>query len=190
MGLHWSIYPNANIRDWLADDLSSVGPEKPVIIFHHYGFDALSSSYWSSADQQAYQQILDGFNIIGIFHGHNHESWHYTWEGYDVYDVGTPSGSSDINSFAVVHLTQDTLTVAEYLWTKDGNDQWNGGSWDWYHTKSITSPTPTTCEEAWEYGYGIAADANKNCIIDFGDFALFALGWLDCNDPNEINCLQ
>jgi hypothetical protein len=30
----------------------------------------------------------------------------------------------------------------------------------------------------------VTSDLNKDCVVDFEDFALFALDWLTCNDPS------
>ena len=46
-------------------------------------------------------------------------------------------------------------------------------------------PTPTSCDEVRQLGWTMAADLNKNCRIDFGDFAMLASNWFKCNDPNN-----
>ncbi len=35
----------------------------------------------------------------------------------------------------------------------------------------------------------LAGDVNKDCKVDFKDFASFAATWLDCSDPNDPNCI-
>ncbi len=42
---------------------------------------------------------------------------------------------------------------------------------------------PKTCKDAVEKGLIHVADRNKDCKIDFFDFAVFALDWALCNDP-------
>jgi len=45
---------------------------------------------------------------------------------------------------------------------------------------------PQQCGD--EGTYYLPADLNKDCHVDFKDFAEFALFWLDCTDPNDPTC--
>ena len=54
----------------------------------------------------------------------------------------------------------------------------------------LGDPEPTTCQEVWQYGYGIKADFDHDCYVNWTDLALFAGGWLSCNDPNNENCTK
>ena len=78
-------YPTIEFSGWLEHELAVVGQDRPVVLFHHYGFDSFSLDWWTEAERQAYQDALAGYNVVGIFHGHTHGSWHYTWQGYDCY---------------------------------------------------------------------------------------------------------
>jgi hypothetical protein len=44
------------------------------------------------------------------------------------------------------------------------------------------------CQEYIDCGYGLPADLNRDCKINFDDFAIFASNWLKCNDPRDPNC--
>ena len=47
-------------------------------------------------------------------------------------------------------------------------------------------PTPQRCgDPGTQYASG---DINKDCKVDFLDFAEFANSWLICTDPNQANC--
>jgi len=46
-----------------------------------------------------------------------------------------------------------------------------------------------SCAELWDLGLGIVADVNKDCKVDFADFAIFALSWGKCNDPCDPDCV-
>lgn len=50
---------------------------------------------------------------------------------------------------------------------------------------------PRDCEEVWDRGGGIVADMDKDCDVDFRDFAMLASYWLLCNDPgsSDPNCV-
>ena len=50
----------------------------------------------------------DGFNVIGLFHGHDHWSQRpYRWQGYDVFSPG----AAHFAQFAVVHIGLRTMDV-------------------------------------------------------------------------------
>jgi len=64
--------------DWLEADLDAVGPDRPVILFQHYGWDCFSDggcfdrAWWTREQMVALNKALDGHNVIGVFHGHTH----------------------------------------------------------------------------------------------------------------------
>jgi hypothetical protein len=62
-----------------------------------------------------------------------------------------------------------------------------GGLYFVWH--GVAETGPTTCEQVWASGYGNSADLNKNCRVDFKDFAVFAQQWLLCNIPNVTGCV-
>ncbi|OHB57753.1 MAG: hypothetical protein A2Y12_18245 [Planctomycetes bacterium GWF2_42_9] len=45
------------------------------------------------------------------------------------------------------------------------------------------------CTDVWSEGYGLKADLNKDCEVNFKDFAEFAEAWLLCNNPDPADCL-
>lgn len=47
---------------------------------------------------------------------------------------------------------------------------------------------PSSCFETIMLGNGSDKDFNEDCVINFKDFAMLAGEWLDCYDPNTINC--
>jgi cytolysin (calcineurin-like family phosphatase) len=78
---------------WLKHDLAaSAGDGRPVVLFQHYGWDPFSSEHWnperstfddggsgpphwwSEADRQAMLAAIAGYNVTGLFHGHQHET--------------------------------------------------------------------------------------------------------------------
>jgi len=122
---------------WLRKVLARIGRRLPVVIFMHFPLTGpYSESNWfgSSSEKKQFGRILQGFNILGIFHGHYHGTGHYTWQGFDVYNVGSPKHSA--RSFAAVHVTDDRMTVAEWDW-----NWWRNG-WVWSHSKRINRTSP------------------------------------------------
>ena len=88
-----------DVLPWLADDLASVGKHTPVIIFFHYNilddtagsFGTWCSISWStscgpwtlrSAPQakKYFYDVINGYNIQGIFYGHRHWSYSASWQ--------------------------------------------------------------------------------------------------------------
>ncbi|MCE5321877.1 metallophosphoesterase [bacterium] len=132
-------YPDATVRSWLASYLASIGTTTPVVLFLHYALND-DEEWWSYAVRDALADVLDGYNIIAILHGHTHNTMHYTWEGYDVYDDGSATYFGGIN---VLHITDDTLEVAHYYAICSGGDPdetaggyWDGGYFTWSYSKS------------------------------------------------------
>ncbi len=56
------------------------------------------------------------------------------------------------------------------------------------HIETAMASTPADCAEVWSEGYGLAADFDENCYVDFQDVAALAADWLGCTDPEDPNC--
>lgn len=125
-------YPDSYVRSWLATDLASVGTTARVVLFLHYAFNE-GSTWWSDADRQALYNVIAGYNVVAILNGHTHESCHFTWNGYDVFD----DGETAAGEFGVLSITDYRLRYAHYKTTADGSGNWTGGSWDWCFTKPL-----------------------------------------------------
>jgi cytolysin (calcineurin-like family phosphatase) len=122
--------PGSKELDWLRKDLARTGRELPVLLFFHYPLDGpFADNNWFGAGEYRDElaEVLDGFNVVAIFHGHFHASGNYRWRGYDVYNVGSPKYLH--LSFAVVHITDEALRVSSW------NYQYQ--RWWWWHQKPI-----------------------------------------------------
>jgi cytolysin (calcineurin-like family phosphatase) len=122
--------PDHDDLAWLADDLEASGHELGVVLYFHFPLKGpYSSRHWFGEGdyRQALAKTIAGYPVLGIFHGHFHGSGHYTWEGHDVYNVG--SAKHSYHSFAVVHVTDERMAVASYNY--DREDFW------WWHQKPI-----------------------------------------------------
>ena len=51
-------------------------------------------------------------------------------------------------------------------------------------------PPLTNCTQVWANGFGLDADFNEDCRVDFLDFAEFCQYWLVCNDPKDGSCIS
>ncbi|MEP9370753.1 metallophosphoesterase [Mesorhizobium sp. KR1-2] len=112
---------------WLKDDLATyAGDGRPVIIFQHYGWDPFSLErwdpaarhfddegtgaphWWSDEDRQALLSVLSGYNVIGVFHGHQHETaMVYRRDGLDIFKAK----AAFLGGFAVVRVTDRFMDV-------------------------------------------------------------------------------
>jgi len=61
------------------------------------------------------------------------------------------------------------------------------GEYDDFGIYDNTPYNPTDCDDTLAYHFD--ADINKDCKVDFVDFAEFALDWLECTDPTNAECL-
>ncbi len=131
-GIHFinlNLYPGgagdaAESLDFLADDLNTQlgGSNRPVIVYHHYGFDGFSNGWWTQTERLAYYDVIENYNVIATFHGHCHATMKRKWKGIDTFNIG----SARDQKFFVVHITGDEMVVAERsgdgwgsVWTKE-----------------------------------------------------------------------
>ncbi len=90
---------------WLRQDLATYAADgRPVVLFQHYGWDGFSTEHWDPAaktfdatgagpahwwseeERAGLLAALKGYNVVGIFHGHEHPTpMIYTHEGYDIF---------------------------------------------------------------------------------------------------------
>ena len=112
---------------WLKQDLAeNAGDGRPVAIFQHYGWDSFSTErwdpaaktfdadgngaphWWSDEQRQAVLDVLSGYNVIGIFHGHQHEAaMIYRRHGLDLFKPK----AAYLGGFALVHVTDSGMDV-------------------------------------------------------------------------------
>lgn len=68
------------LKDYLA---RRVGVSRePVVLLFHYGFDGFSLNdwnWWTLKQRRALYELLEGYNVVALFHGHNHHAEHYRW---------------------------------------------------------------------------------------------------------------
>lgn len=76
--------------DFLRQDLAArVGTDgRPVVVMQHYQFDD-GESWWSSTHKAMTRDVLKGYNVVALVHGHSHAKNLYLWQGMDVLDAGT-----------------------------------------------------------------------------------------------------
>lgn len=139
---------------WLTQDLQKVGKQTPIIVFFHILPRQNPDGGWAGSELLSYQQLsncLSGYNVILILRGHDHQCQHTIWNGIDAYCSGHVKKGYDANdddtpTFAVVHITNNKLTVVPYDWF---HNKWFEEDVSLYVKKDITgikadttAPTP------------------------------------------------
>lgn len=114
--------------DWLKADLAFYAADgRPVVLFQHYGWDDFSTEHWDPAkttfdpqgtgdahwwtpeERDALVAAIAPYNVLAIFHGHQHETpMIYQAGGFDL--VKPVAGF--MGGFAVARITDDRFEVA------------------------------------------------------------------------------
>ncbi|MFD1988022.1 metallophosphoesterase [Mesorhizobium newzealandense] len=112
---------------WLKQDLATYAADgRPVILFQHYGWDTFSIErwdaakktydddgagaphWWSETDRQALLAVLKGYNVVAIFHGHQHDTpLIYRRDGLDL----IKPKAAYMGGFALARVTSDGMDV-------------------------------------------------------------------------------
>jgi len=73
----WAGARNAGGLHWLREDLRRAGPEAPLLLFQHYGFDGFSRqpAWWTDADRNAFLDLVCDYNVLGVVSGHTHHAF-------------------------------------------------------------------------------------------------------------------
>ena len=119
---------------FLRDDLASrVGTSgRPVVLYHHYAFDVLSTQFWWSDQQRTnYLQAITNYNVIAILAGHTHDVVFTPWYGRATYEVGTLGLYA--GDFLVAHVTKTNLAILQ----RRADNTWGD-----VFTRAITFPEP------------------------------------------------
>ena len=64
-------------------------------------------------------------------------------------------------------------------------------SYTLYHAVKVDAVSQMPdCSTVRSFGYKLDSDLSGDCYVNLEDFSLFALEWLECNDPSEASCLH
>lgn len=123
---------------WLMADLATYAADgRPVVLVQHYGWDDFSVERWDAAsgafskdakgaphwwgddEWQALHAAIEGYNVVGIFHGHQHETpMIYRWKGIDVFKPK----AAFLGGFAIVRVTDAYMDVVLAEVVSDSGD--------------------------------------------------------------------
>lgn len=144
--------------EFIASELTRVGPGIPVIVFFHFHFTVRAAapldaqdSFWSTDEQKAFLALIAPYNVVAIFHGHTHANPLTQYEvtagtrTVPVFDVGQISAKE----YAVVRIIPEAgdtgleasgsrpvpyrLQVAARNCNSDGVGTWKNGTSSTYH---------------------------------------------------------
>ena len=117
------------LKDYLRTKVGHSG--EPVFVMQHYGFDGFSTNdwnWWTPKQRRAFYDALQGYEIAGIIHGHDHHAAHYRWpdpeknpaEVQRLFDDSPPAGLRSYDVFScgdlcwVFRVWNDRLIAAHY----------------------------------------------------------------------------
>lgn len=107
--------PEGASLDGLERDLASVSVDRPLVLLFHRPLAGLwQENRPDAASRIRLAKLLEGREVLGIFHGHHHDRAHYKWQGYDVFKPGAVKDGAP--ELAVVHVVDDTMTVTTFDW--------------------------------------------------------------------------
>lgn len=108
------------LRNVLEEHVGDSG--QPVVAIWHYGLRGWGlEMWWLEEDLDNLADVLDGYNVLLLLHGHEHRFERYSWRGYDVVmapstqydrDPERPETESRPKGFLVFRITEDALQMA------------------------------------------------------------------------------
>jgi hypothetical protein len=104
--------PDAKTLAWLASAArGGRGARKPLCAcsFHYFAGRALQRLL-EAEEKDAFGKAIEGYNVVAIFHGHEHRVGHYVWRGHPVFRPGAPRHFS--HHFLAVRMGPHQMQVA------------------------------------------------------------------------------
>lgn len=108
---------------FLQEELEDAGPDKNVIIIHHYGMDRFSRKWWSIETKNTYEEVIKDYRVVAIITGHLHWSrrrsnMQQCWNGVTAVTVGSLRLGFSLD----VKIDNDHLTVTRL---RNGSEGWS-----------------------------------------------------------------
>lgn len=125
----------AFLRQDLAEEVGDSG--RPVVVMAHYGFDRFGHEprWWTDEQKAAFRYAVRPYNVVAYIHGHTHATERYTWEGLDVFNVGSPYyaeyNADGRGHFTVFRITDTHLEAHDVGWSPQArglDPAWTGWS--------------------------------------------------------------
>ena len=108
---------------FLKDELEDAGPDKNVIVVHHYGMDRFSNKWWSTETKNAYAEAIKDYRVVAMITGHLHWTrrasfMQQCWNGLTAVTVG----SIRLGFHLDFKIVDDHLTVSRM---RNGSERWS-----------------------------------------------------------------
>lgn len=108
---------------FLKDELEDVGPDKNIIVVHHYGMDRFSDKWWSIETKNAYEEVIRDYRVVAMITGHLHWTrrssfMQQCWNGITAVTVG----SMRLGFHLDFKIVNDQLTVTRL---RNGSPRWS-----------------------------------------------------------------
>jgi len=108
---------------FLKNELEDAGPNKNVIVVHHYGMDKFSRKWWSEETKTAYKEVIEDYRVVAIISGHLHWSRNFSnmqqcWNGVTAVTVG----SIRLGLHVDFKIVDDQLTLRRMV---NGSPRWS-----------------------------------------------------------------
>lgn len=120
---------------WLDEDLKRKGQGAQIVLYFHYPLEGRwATGHWfgDGPHRDRLRERLEGKNVLGIFHGHDHAAGNYEWRGIDIYRTGSPKHAW--HTFAVVEIGGGKMKVASW--------DYSGKTWVAWHSKPTAGEGP------------------------------------------------
>jgi cytolysin (calcineurin-like family phosphatase) len=133
-GGEWHPYNPHHSLEFLTNDLAlSVGDSgRPVLLFQHISIKLHGAIDITGEAKTNFFNAIQPYNIVGLFHGHVHDSGYYTWRGIDVFNTTHMHRETDEHpprhGFLVVQIMTNRMRVAEYK---------SDGTWGYTFSKPL-----------------------------------------------------
>ena len=100
-----------------------------------------------------------------------------TWGAYE-------SHPSYYTFAELLYLKDQIVEVTDGKLTIHGADVEGGGFL--LNFVEVVKMNISDCNNVWDNGFGLSPDLNEDCRVDMQDFAIMALDWAQCYDPNDL----
>ncbi len=159
--------------DFLKKVLGKVGKSHPIVLSFHYPLE--SSDYrMDQTERQELRDVIAGYPIAAILHGHRHRASLYTWCGVPVFEIDTPrnAGPGYDSSFAAVTIAEGTI-AAQTISYRYQNDKPPQVSYDAVTSSTTSKDLNALCtgrtkdpHPCWYYPpHKLAAPVSKSCDV-------------------------
>ena len=114
-------------------------------------------------------------------------NWTVVWDG----EIGQNDGTAENPVNLIVDFNNVSARYVQIATVAPPNYNWSGGAYTGVGLNEVrfyTTGDIATCGQAIGYGYGLIGDVNRDCYVNFLDFASFALTWFDCMAPDDPAC--